>query len=1148
MKKIITLLFLMLKVIELSAQVPNRGCGTIIPSSQYDSLFQSKVIDFLNTNSAFARVQTTYQIPVIIHVIHNGQAIGTFPNLAQGQINSQISVLNDDYAGIGFNSGNYLPTAFLVYATNTVIAAASKDGLGRIGISNTGITFCLALKDSVGNVLPEPGIERMHWNTISGASNPTTYTTTSAFMTFMNNTVMPATIWNPAKYLNIWISDVNASAGILGFTAFPPLSGLIGITGGATATTDGLWCWAKTFGSQNIYSIGTYDPVYKYGRTTTHELSHYFGVRHTWGDGNCLTDYCNDVPSAQGPTYGTAIYPYLPNNCASTVPPTGTEGIMFMNFADYTDDAAMYMFTDEQKARMQTAMLNSPYRKLLGTHGLCSTGAATVVANFSISPAVIFQGQSVSITDLSTTTSPPIISWNYFSAASTITTSTLQNPSFTFNTPGVYTISLTISSAGTNASTTKTLQVNACPIPTVNVNTINASCAGSCNGSATMISNGGSPFTYSWTPSVSSSSVASGLCNGTYTCVITNSCGVSVTKIFNITSPPPLIVNINVAGAPVCQGNSVNLTSAINGGSPSYLYSWSTGSNLSSITVTPTIMPVTIYSLTVTDSQGCTAVKSVSITVNPIPSITVTPANQTICSGKTATVSLSGAQNYTTNPGAITLSTFTVSPTSTTVYTVTGTTPFGCVGTKRDTIKVTAPPTIFSYVSSNTVCLGSVITFSNSGGSSYTLSPSSLTGNLINIAPSSLGTTIFTVSGTGPFGCISTKTVGISTFSLPVVTISPSNTTICSGKSVLLTASGASSYTWAGSGIVSNSISVSPTANTIYSVIGRSTNGCENSASSSVSVLPQPIVSINSPSTNVCFGYTMTVAASGANNYQWSTGATTNTILIQPFSASVYSVIGKNGGMCSDTAFLSITVLPLPSVSSSVSQTLACVGQTVGLYATGNAVQYYWQPNTLIGPTHTVQVVAPTTYTVYGQGSNGCYFFCTSFVDVQAGNAVMPVATPSAVCLGDSAVLSVVGGYVPAWNNNPVPNTLIVSPLVQTSYTISATDLAGCVSDVVFNVGINANCDMIIYNGFTPNGDGINDFLTIDNIEKFPQNKVFIYNRWGNKVFSTSGYNNLSNNWDGKLDGKLVTTGTYFYIVVDHSEKLLKKGWIELTN
>ena len=90
------ILFLILSFSKLYSQLPNRGCGTAIPSSQYDSLFQQKVIDYLNTTTAASRVQSTFQIPVIFHVIHGGQAIGTYPNINQGQLNSQIQVLNDE--------------------------------------------------------------------------------------------------------------------------------------------------------------------------------------------------------------------------------------------------------------------------------------------------------------------------------------------------------------------------------------------------------------------------------------------------------------------------------------------------------------------------------------------------------------------------------------------------------------------------------------------------------------------------------------------------------------------------------------------------------------------------------------------------------------------------------------------------------------------------------------------------------------------------------------------------------------------------------------------------------------------------------------------------------------------------------------------
>ena len=167
---------------------------------------------------------------------------------------------------------------------------------------------------------------------------------------------------------------------------------------------------------------------------------------------------------------------------------------------------------------------------------------------------------------------------------------------------------------------------------------------------------------------------------------------------------------------------------------------------------------------------------------------------------------------------------------------------------------------------------------------------------------------------------------------------------------------------------------------------------------------------------------------------------------------------------------------------------------------------------------------------------------------VQNGNAVIPVVTPSAVCVGDTAILSIIGGTIPVWITNSIPNTSFVTPVTPTSYTFSATDFAGCVSNVVFTVDINSSCDVLVNNGFTPNGDGVNDFFVIDNIEKYPNNNVQIFNRWGDKVFKTSRYDNATNNWDGKFNGKPVTSGTYFYLILNDNGKVLKKGWLELTN
>ena len=623
----------------------------------------------------------------------------------------------------------------------------------------------------------------------------------------------------------------------------------------------------------------------------------------------------------------------------------------------------------------------------------------------------------------------------------------------------------------------------------------------------------------------------------------------------NIFCPPTSpIADFLLSSVNICQGQSVSITDASSPASSITAWNYNcaaatpSNSNVQNPVLTFNTPGTHTISLTVGIS-GLMSTVTKTIQVNPIPLITVTPNNSTICAGKTTTVNLSGASSFTTNPGNITLATFTVNPTSTTIYTITGMSPFGCVATRKDTITVINPPTIFSSVSSNTVCFGSSVTFSNSGGASYTLSPSAFTGNTINISPSALGTTIYTITGTGtgPFGCINTKTISVTTFSLPIVSVAPSNTTICSGTTLLLTASGAANYTWT-TGANTTNIGVSPSASASYSVIGTNSFGCQNSAGSAVNVVNAPIVSINTPSTNVCFGYTMNVVANGASNYTWSTGATTNTINLQPFFNTTYSVVGTNGGSCSDTAFLSITVLPLPSVSASASSTIACVGQTIALTATGNAIQYGWNPGTLIGANQVVQVFAPTTYTAGGYGANGCGFISTVFVDVQNGNTVVPIATPNTICVGDSAILSVIGGTVPTWSLNAFPNTSIVTPIAPTNYTLSAVDFNGCVSDIVFTVGINTNCDVIVYNGFTPNGDGTNDFFVIDNIDKYPNNNVHIFNRWGNKLFSTSRYNNVTNNWDGKVNGKPVASGTYYYLIVNDNNKVLKKGWVEITN
>lgn len=441
---IATLLF----PVAAGAQVMSNRCGTELPSQQWEQAFQQHMAEG-SANSANKMQLQNYTIPVIVHVIHGGQAVGTYPNLAQAQINSQIRVLNNDFVGTGYNVCNYNNSAFATWAATANVQPASLDPNGRIAVANTGIQFCLATKDPNGNPLAEPGIHRVSYSSM-GWTNPASLSPAN-FMNYINNTIKPGTIWDVTKYLNIWVTDVNPNVGILGFATLPPLSSLSGITGPGTATTDGVWCWSQAFGSVGIYQSGVYSAPYNRGRTATHEIGHWLGLRHIWGDGTCATDYCADTPPAQTSNYGAPSYPYKVNVC-----PGSGNGEMFMNFMDYTDDAAMYMFTTDQVDRMQTAMSNSPYRKFLGTHSLCSINLEAASALFT-SPAVGCTGLNLTICNTSQGTPSPSYSWSCPGAVF-IPNNFAASPALQFTTPGTYTITLTASN-GTTSVYTKTVNV-----------------------------------------------------------------------------------------------------------------------------------------------------------------------------------------------------------------------------------------------------------------------------------------------------------------------------------------------------------------------------------------------------------------------------------------------------------------------------------------------------------------------------------------------------------------------------------------------------------------------------------------------------------------------------------------------------------------
>ncbi len=280
-----------------------------------------------------------------------------------------------------------------------------------------------------------------------------------------------ATIWDPQRYLNIWISDANILP-IRGYAYFPAGSGLSGLPPGSigNAGTDGIWVWSRSFGN-----IGTLQPLFNLGHTATHEVGHWLGVRHIGGDGGAsgscsATDYCADTPpqrggfggSGNGQNYGQPSYPLYAtgsNSCSGA--PLGN---MFMNFMDWVDDPACYMFTPGQAQRMATAMTNGTYRQYL------TASSATLCGLSVASPSAMFSIQATGCTGVGiqpgnqTSGTTPGYQWSALPATAVTfnPNNAAANPTVTFNLPGTYNLVLLASNAGGSSSYTQTIVVDEC--------------------------------------------------------------------------------------------------------------------------------------------------------------------------------------------------------------------------------------------------------------------------------------------------------------------------------------------------------------------------------------------------------------------------------------------------------------------------------------------------------------------------------------------------------------------------------------------------------------------------------------------------------------------------------------------------------------
>jgi hypothetical protein len=311
------------------ASVHNRGCASMEykdAQEQNDPALKATRDQIEKESLAYIQEQmlkktpdanTVYTIPIVFHIVYNTAA----QNVSDACIAATVASFNKDFRKLNADFATKCPSVFQGVAADFEIQ------------------FCLASKDPTGAAT----------NGITRTSTTQTSFTTDDKVKYTAQGGHDA--WDHTKYVNMWIC--NLGGGLLGYGTFP----------GQPAATDGVVCHV----SYLVASGGCGLQPYELGRTTVHELGHFFGLRHIWGDANCGNDNVADTPTQQTSNFGKPTFPHV--TCSN-----GPNGDMFMNYMDYVDDAAMVMFTAGQKTVIVSTLNGTRSGLKTSSATLCSAG------------------------------------------------------------------------------------------------------------------------------------------------------------------------------------------------------------------------------------------------------------------------------------------------------------------------------------------------------------------------------------------------------------------------------------------------------------------------------------------------------------------------------------------------------------------------------------------------------------------------------------------------------------------------------------------------------------------------------------------------------------------------------------------------------
>lgn len=484
----------------------------------------------------------------------------------------------------------------------------------------------------------------------------------------------------------------------------------------------------------------------------------------------------------------------------------------------------------------------------------------------------------------------------------------------------------------------------------------------------------------------------SGVSAGSYTIVVKDAlnCTDTGVVVINEVNPPVNLTAFSISSSTVC-ANQTGVTYAVPTQS-NVTFFWNYSGGVATINGSGHSVDLDFGNapvngtLSVYAQNSCSTSATLSMTVDvlPAPNVVIS-GNNNMCDNAQEVLTASGADTYIWNTGATT-SSITITPTVTTIYTVTGTDAIGCIATKSYTMNVQPSPTVQVSGSTVAVCPGQTVALTATGsGALFIWSDGFIGAN--HTIQASYANPVYTITNTYTNSCFAQITYTVNVLPGPTLAIA-GNTVVCDKALASYTASGASSYVW-NSGLTSPINSLIVTTPTTITVVGTATNGCVDSLSKSIVVAQTPTVTISGNDT-ICQGATANLVANstGTVSYSWNSGAITQSISVTPVGTFTYAVIVSNGA-CNDTAYHEVFVHLLPTVDFVINTSPLCDNGSVytltatpsgGVFSGTGVVGNTFDPTVGVG-------IYPITYSV--NVSNACAASQTQTVEVMLCTGVI---------------------------------------------------------------------------------------------------------------------------------------------------------------